>query len=103
MEAKDIVVNKDVNEKIQLVKGEYSPSEASYIVMNLIDKKINFHQIRLHQIWEQNHNSNTEDIDKRIKELEKEKEVAKAFISNAIEQGLNIKIDGVLEMSISES
>jgi hypothetical protein len=102
MEAKEITITEKATEKIQLVRGEYTPSEASYIVMNLIDKKINFHKIRLLQTWEQNHKCDTSEIDKRIEELEKEKEVAQAFFAEAIEQGLTIKIDGVLNMSISK-
>jgi len=102
MEAKELTITQKATEKIQLVQGEYTPSEASYIVMNLIDKKINFHKIRLHQAWEQNHNCDTSEINKRIEELEKEKEVAQAFFAEATDQGLQIKIDGVLNMSTSK-
>lgn len=102
MEAKELIVAEKVNEKIQLVKGEYTPSEASHIIMNLIDKKINFHKTRILQIWESNHNFNTEALDGRIKELEREREIAKEFIEISKDRGQNIRIDGVLKMSIVE-
>ena len=102
MEAKELTITEKVSEKIQLVKGEYTPSEASHIIMNLIDRKINFHKIRILQIWESNHNCNTDALDGRIKELEREREIAKEFIEISKERGQNIKIDGVLKMSIVE-
>jgi hypothetical protein len=40
--------------------------------------KINFHQ-RL-QNWEQNHKSNSDEIDERINQLEKEKKLSKILL-----------------------
>lgn len=102
MEVKEIMIDEKVSEKIQLVKGEYTPSEASHIIMNLIDKKINFHKMRMLQIWESNHNCDTELLNVRIKELEKEREIAQEFIRNSEELGQNIRIDGVLNMSMAK-
>ena len=59
-------------QKIQLVKGEFTSSEASDIIMNLFNEKINFHKKQRLQLWEGNHKSNTEHLDKRIKGLENE-------------------------------
>tara|TARA_R110001583_G_scaffold31463_5_gene107602 strand:+ start:464 stop:616 length:153 start_codon:yes stop_codon:yes gene_type:complete len=41
METKELKKTEEVSQKIQLVKGEFTPSEASHIIMNLIDEKIN--------------------------------------------------------------
>ena len=34
----------NIKQKFQLVKGDFTPSEASDVIMSLIDEKINFHQ-----------------------------------------------------------
>jgi len=72
MEPKELTEIEITTQKIQLVKGEFTPSEASHIIMNLIDEKINFHKLQRLQMWEGNHKSKTEQLDGRIEELEKE-------------------------------
>ena len=73
MEPKELTEIETTTQKIQLVKGEFTPSEASHIIMNLIDEKINFHKLQRLQMWEGNHKSKTDQLDGRIEELEKEK------------------------------
>lgn len=92
-----------MKQKIQLVKGTFSPNEASEIMMSLIEKKINFHKIQKLQLREKNHKFNTDDIDSRIRQLRKEKEVAKAVIALTTDKNVKLKIDGVLEITILEN
>jgi flagellar motility protein MotE (MotC chaperone) len=73
--------------KFQLVK-EISPSEASDVIMSLIDEKLIFIKNKL-QNWEQNHKSNSDEIDERINQLEKKKAV-KDFITDARNQKSNL-------------
>ena len=102
METKELIKPEVVTQKIQLVKGEFLPSEASDIIMSLINEKINFHKIQRLQKWEGNHNFNTNELDSRISELEKEKEKAREFIFKSREQNANLIINGVLEISIAD-
>lgn len=102
MKTKELTQIEKTTQKIQLVKGEFTPSEASHIVVNLIKEKINFHKIQRLQIWEGNHKCNTDAIDVRIKELEKEKEIAREFINKSRALGQNLKIDGVLKITVAE-
>ncbi len=99
METKALNKNEKVSQKIQLVKGEFTPSEASHVIMSLIDEKINFHKIQRLQIWEGNHKCKTGELDGRIKELEKEKEIAREFINQTRDLGKNLKINGILEIT----
>lgn len=103
METKQLENPKEINQKVQLVKGIFSPSDASYILINLIDQKINFHKIQRLQKWEGNHHASTNDLDNRITQLEKEKEKVRAFIANSRKQGSNLNINGVLELSLTEA
>lgn len=102
MEANALKQNGKIAQKIQLVKGEFTPSEASHVIMSLIDEKINFHKIQRLQIWEGNHTCKTEDLDGRIKELEKEKEITREFINKTRGLGQNLKIDGILEITVAK-
>jgi len=103
METQQLENPKEINQKVQLVKGDFSPSDASYIIMTLIDQKINFHKIQRLQKWEGNHHANTKDLDDRIAELEKEKEKVRAFIANSRKLGSNLNINGLLELSLTEN
>ncbi len=99
MKTKEVAQIEKKMQQIQLVKGEFTPSEASHVIMNLIDEKINFHKIQRLQIWEGDDQCKTDHLDGRIQELEKEKEIARKFISNSRTLGKNLKINGTLEIS----
>ena len=102
METKELTKTKKTRQKIQLVKGEFTPSEASHIIMNLIDEKINFHKIQRLQIWEGNHKCETDELDGRIEELQKEKEIAREFINNTRSLGQKLMINGILDITVAK-
>jgi hypothetical protein len=102
METKELIKTEKVSQKIQLVKGDFTPSEASHVVVSLIDEKINFHKIQRLQIWEGNHKCKTGALDGRIKELEKEKEIAREFINKMRGSGQNLRINGILEITVAK-
>ncbi len=102
MNTNGLIKPEEINQKIQLVKGEFTPSEASDVIMALIDEKINFHQKQRLQKWERNHDNSSTELDDRIKQLEKEKQTAKEFLANAANLKSNITINGVLEIAIVE-
>ena len=102
METKESTKTEKATQKIQLVKGEFTPSEASHVIVNLIDEKINFHKIQRLQIWEGNHKCKTDQLDGRIKELEEEKRIAKEFINSLRASGQNLKINGLIEITVAK-
>lgn len=102
METKDLVKTARNTQKIQLVNGEFTPSEASDVIISLINEKINFHKIQRLQLWEGNHKCETNQLDSRITELKEEKRIASEFISSIRSNGKNLKINGILEISVSE-
>ncbi len=101
MKSKEITQTENETQKIQLVKGEFTPSEASHIIMGLIDEKINFHKIQRLQRWEGNHKGNSDELNGRIEELEKEKVTAREFINRSRSLGQNLKIDGILKITVA--
>lgn len=102
METNELVKTEKTKQKIQLVKGDFTPSEASDVISALIDQKINFHKIQRLQLWEGNHKCETDQLDGRIKELEEEKRIAKEYIDAARSGGQRLKINGILEITVSE-
>jgi|AntAceMinimDraft_11_1070367.scaffolds.fasta_scaffold08969_3 translation elongation factor EF-Ts len=86
---------------IQLVAGDFTVSEATDVVMSLIDEKINFHKLQRLSLSEGFSGADTNYPDDRIGQLEHEKTVALAFFTEARKTGATIKINGTLEISLS--
>ena len=87
---------------VQLVDGEFMPSKAFDVIAALINQKINYHKLEGLQNWERNHKYDQESLRNRIKELEDALKQAKDFMSQLKDNGKNIKIDGVITMSVVE-
>lgn len=102
METKEVTTTKTTKQKIQLVKGEFSSSEAYDVIMALIDEKINFHKLQRLQFWEGNHLGKTDQLDDRIKELLEEKQMTREFLERTRKSGKNYVINGVLEINLAE-
>jgi flagellar motility protein MotE (MotC chaperone) len=66
--------------------------------MSLIDEKLIFIKTKA-QNWEQNHKSNSDEIDERINQLEKRKASCQDF-TDARNQKSNLNINGILEITI---
>ena len=92
----------EVTQKIQLVDGKFTCSEASDVISALIEEKINFHKIQRLKRCEGNENSNVEYANNRIAELLKEKKIAKQFLAQARQQGCNVSINGTIEITFEE-
>ena len=90
-----------IKQEIQLVKGLFTPSEASDVVLSLIDEKINFHKIQRLQIWEGNHFCETDQLDDRIAELNKEKDRMRAILAKARANGSQLEINGILDITLA--
>lgn len=94
--------SKKTIQKIQLVAGEFTVSEATDVVVSLIDEKLNFHKLQRLSLSEGFSGADTEYPDGRIGELEHEKSLAMAFFKEARKSGAKISINGTLEISISQ-
>lgn len=89
-------------QKIQLVDGTFTPSEASDVILALLDEKINFHKLQRLSWCEGSTAADTEYPDSRIQELEKEKQIIKEFIASVRHEGKKLKISGVLNITLEE-
>ncbi|GGI57568.1 hypothetical protein [Winogradskyella haliclonae] len=85
-------------QEVQLVEGQFTCSEASFVINELINGKINFHKLQRLSLCEGDENADTRYATNRIAELENEKSVAKSYIDKARKEGYDVFIDGVLEI-----
>lgn len=91
----------EVKQKINLIDGKFTPSEASDIIDALIREKINFHKIQRLQSWIGDENCDNEPLNGRIGELVEERKKARAFFKEAKQAGANLVINGTLEISFT--
>lgn len=90
----------EVIQKVQLVDGVFTPSEAKDIVNALIKEKINFHKIHRLSMCEGNMNSDTSFDDGRVSQLLGEKEAFKAIYDEARLNGKKLRISGILDVEL---
>nr|WP_299387145.1 hypothetical protein [Allomuricauda sp.] len=90
------------DQKIQLVDGSFTPSEALDVITSLLDEKINFHKLQRISWCEGDRDANTKYPDGRIQELEQEKVIAKNFINSVRSEGKRLRIDGILKITLEE-
>ncbi|MEN2280886.1 hypothetical protein AAGF08_02025 [Algoriphagus sp. SE2] len=89
---------KKINDQ-DLIKGDFSPEEASEIINHLFAKKINFHERKNFsdeiRFGEVDNNSK-----ERIKELKKCKASLNEFMELAKKQGKNLRIKSSISVEI---
>ncbi|CAA9195383.1 hypothetical protein ACHRVW_23475 [Flavobacterium collinsii] len=86
-------------QKIQLIKGSYSNEEAKEILFNLINAKINFHNLK--NFSDDERSGNLDEISlKRITELTESKEVISEVINYATKENLKITIDNDIFLTV---
>ena len=86
-------------QKIQLVKGVFSPSEAFEVINGLIEGKTQYHRLALLKSFESQHENKSDHIKERLAELEAEKNNLREFIQSLPEEGFNVKVNGILEIT----
>ena len=91
-----------VAQKLRLIEGTFSAQEAMDLMNALLNEKINFHKLQRLSACEGNMGADTRFPDGRIKELEAEKQNARAFI-NVKEGGMKrFRINGTIELELIE-
>ena len=83
---------KPTNQSINLIRGTFTPSEASDILTDIIAKKINFHKIQKLKISEGNHDDPCSHDTARLAELQASKEGMIEMIREVRSNGKRMKI-----------
>ncbi|WP_378179199.1 hypothetical protein [Aquimarina sp. SS2-1] len=88
------------DQKVKLMDGTFTPSEASDILTMFIDKKINFHKLQRLSITEQDCNDDTPHLYSRMDELLKAKESIRETIMEARREGLELQIESDIHITL---
>ncbi len=87
-------------QKVKLVDGVFTLSEANDVVQALLDEKINFHKLQRLAWCEGDCGADTKFPDGRIKELMEAQTSMREFIDAIRHEGKNVRIDGVLKIEL---
>lgn len=86
--------------KVEIIKGTYSPEEAKEILFNIINAKIDFHNMRIvsSQIRYNQPDTNSQ---KRIKELNNSYAQLELLIAEAAEGNHDLTINSTIELTLT--
>ena len=90
-------------QKINLIDGVFTTSEASHIINSVLKVKINFHKINRLSITEGNSKDECTNDSGRINELINEQQIAKDFFTQARLEGKKLKIRSVIQIEIEDN
>lgn len=86
-------------ETYELIKGTFSPAEASEIVNDLFFKKINFHKIRNFSQQER-FGTDHQGSQQRIAELKLAQEQASEIIADARRTGKSLRVSSTISIEV---
>lgn len=90
-------MKKLVSHEVQLIEGQFSPTEAMKMLMSLFNSKINYHQLESfsNQIRFDDNGSQSQ---KKIESLTKSGEILQTIIKEASNNGKQLKIESVIKI-----
>ena len=89
-------------QKIDLIDGSFTASEASDIINSVLNVKINFHKLHRLSITEGNDQDECKYDSRRIDELMNEQLIAKDFFAQARLEGKKLKMRSVIQIEIED-
>lgn len=89
-------------QKIDLINGSFSASEAADIINSVLKVKINFHKLQSLSRVEGNSSDKCEYDNSRINELLAEQQIAKDFFSQARLKGKKLKMNSTIHITIED-
>lgn len=91
-----------LNQKIKLINGNFTSSEAKDILNGLLDIKINFHKLQRLSRTEGNMNDSCEFDTGRIIELIDSKQNLKPFLTDVRINGKKLKIESTITITVED-
>ncbi|NJB36190.1 MULTISPECIES: hypothetical protein [Flavobacteriaceae] len=88
--------------EIQLVDGTFTVSEATDLLVALLEEKINFHKLHRLSLGERYPDSDTDYDDNRIHQLMQERTRVKKLYQEIDNPSAKIKIEGILNISLED-
>ena len=98
----ETLVAQKTTQKIDLINGQFTPSNASDIINSVLEVKINFHKLSRLSITEGNYNEDCNHDNGRIEELLNEQKIARDFFSQARLKGKKLKMRSTIHIEIED-
>jgi hypothetical protein len=86
-------------ETIELIKGTFTPDEARAILLQLLDSKIKFHNVKNWRSRER-YGKPDADSEQRLKHLMESRKKVQTLISKLIDEGKTMTINSSIEINI---
>lgn len=87
--------------QLALIDGNFTPSEARKVILDLISSKINYHNMEAFSVKER-FNGDVCHSEKRIEALKEARRCLEEVINYTSAKGLNLKIQSVIELTFIE-
>jgi len=87
-------------QSIKLIEGSFTPSEASDILIDIVEKKINFHKLQKLKISEGNHDDPCRHDTDRLQELQSAEERLKQIIKQVRLDGKKMSITSNIHIEV---
>lgn len=94
------MVAKEINQVIQTINADFSPLEARDMLNELITNRINYHQVQMLRKWEGDHHFDSNEWNKKMDAMIKEKTEAIALIAKAKKEDLRVEIIENIEVRL---
>jgi hypothetical protein len=85
--------------EVKFINGEFSQEDARELLLNIISKKIQFHSVDSHSLWEKNASEDS-GSKKRLTELQNARNEILQFITNPAMQAKRINIKSIIEIEV---
>lgn len=88
-------------ETIQLIDGDFTPQDANDLLLELVNHKINFHQLRSFSL-EERFGTAGEHTLSRLVQLRKDRERLQAIFDFAAKKGYTLNVQSKIEISVAK-
>ncbi len=88
-------------ETIQLIDGEFLAGDANDLLMELMNHKINFHQLRSFSMEERLGSAGEQSMT-RLAELRKDRERLQSILDYAAKRGLKLDVQSKIEIRVAK-
>ena len=85
--------------EIKFINGEFTPEDAKELLLNVIAKKMQFHSVDSHSLWEKNA-AEDNGSKKRLNELKMAREEILLLLTNDSLNGKKINIHSTIEIEV---
>lgn len=89
----------EIIHQFKIIDGDFSPSEANQVLMNMLSSKISFHSMEIFSIQER-FNGDVSRSKKRIRELKAIGDSLNTLFDDARANGMKFRIDGSIKIQL---